>query len=292
VALPEPEQTTTVALTSGEVAVIAVPSERIFTSGIALQVRTPEIPIPPGVFTLAVYGAVDAPADGGIVTIAGALRDRIPLGTGRAVQVSIPFAGYDAPAVPAGTRVVTGIDPGIGAIGFQIVPAAKGMQPELLETVFDIEVEAILRPVGALSVEVTGESDTVSEARDLLSLTIDGRPIDPDVLTELPPGIYRLDASAGDLLSYAANVGIERAEITRVVLEAERPKAQVRINVPSVAEVFWNGSRRTERTLTVEPGTHTVLIRLGDFSLSRRIDLEAHGEYEVGIDLDILLKQN
>jgi len=281
-----------VVLSAGEVAVIAVPSERIFTSGIALQVRTPGIPVPPGVFTLAVYGAVDAPVDPGIVTIAGTLRDRIPLGTGRTIQVSIPFAGSDAPAVPAGTRVVTGVDPRIGAVGFQIVPAAKGMQPELLETVFEIEIEPILRPLGGLAVEITGESDTVAEARELLSLTIDGTQIDADEGTELPPGIYRLDATAGDLLSYTANVGIERAKITRVVLQAERPKAQVRINVPSVAEVFWNGSRRTERSLTVDPGTHTVLIRLGDFSLSRRIDLEAHGEYEVGIDLDILLKQN
>ncbi|MFP4153740.1 MAG: hypothetical protein ACLFR8_02395 [Alkalispirochaeta sp.] len=290
--LPEPEETTSIVLGSGEVAVISVPPERIFTSGIALRVLPTETLVPPGVFTLAVYGAVDAPDETGIVTIAGALQDRIPLGTERAIPISVPFVGHDEPAVPPGTRVITGIDPDIGAIGFQIVPATKGMQEELLETRFEIEVEAILRPVGALEIEIIGENDTVAEAREILELAIDGTPIDPELRTELPPGIYRLDATAGDLISHTANVGIERAEITRIVLEAERPKAQVRINVPSVAEVFWNGSRRSERSLTVDPGTHTVLIRIGDFSISRRIELSPNGDYEVGIDLDILLKQN
>nr|MDA3949973.1 hypothetical protein [Spirochaeta sp.] len=94
------------------------------------------------------------------------------------------------------------------------------------------------------------------------------------------------------LLSHTANVGINRARIEEVVLTAEIPRAAIRINVPSVADVFWNGERVTDRSLSVEPGIHTVLIRLGDFSLSQQLELEPNGEYEVGMDLDILLKQN
>jgi hypothetical protein len=291
--LPEPNSIHEATLTGGTVAVIDVSGDRRFTSGINVRIRSrSSVPIQPGQFTVALYSAVDAPDESGVVTLAGSLIDRFPVTNASTIEIVVPFAGYTAPAVPAGTRNVNPIDPTIGAIGIQLVPSGKGMSSETMSTEFSIEVAPVLRPVGGIFVELNGEPDVVADALERLSLEIDGNSVEVGQVIEVPPGIYRLTANADDLLSYTANVGVERASIREVTLTVERPRARVRLSVPSVADVFWNGERTTGSTLSVEPGIHTVLIRLGDFSLSRQLELEPDGDYEVGVDLDILLKQN
>lgn len=291
--LPEPNSVHETTLTGGTVAVIDMSQERRFTSGVYLRIRSQStVPLQPGQFTIALYSAVDAPDESGVVTLAGSLIDRVPITNVSTIEIAIPFAGYPAPTVPAGTRSVDPIDPAIGALGVQLVPSGKGMSPETMNSEFALEVAPVLRPVGGIFVELDGEADVVADALEQLTLEIDGNSVEVGQVIEVPPGIYRLTANADDLLSYTANVGVERASIREVVLTVERPKARVRLSVPSVADVFWNGERITGSSLSVEPGTHTVLIRLGDFSLSRRLELEPNGDYEVAVDLDILLKQN
>lgn len=292
VTVPPPEESASFTLTSGKVGVLDLPPEQRFIQGVELSVRTTQALPAPGLFTLVVYSAVDAPDGDGVVSVAGRLEDRVPLGTTPAVSIALSFEGYEAQSVPAGTRVISGIDPNIGAIGVQIVPTGKVMSPDVMATEFEVVVTPTVRPVGALIVTIDGEAETVEDALEILELSVSGTPIEPNELHEFSPGIYRLEASAGDLLSYTANVGIDRAVVRDVTLLAERPRARVRLNVPSVADIFWNGARVTDETMSVEPGVHTVLIRLGDFSLSRRLELEPNEEYEVGIDLDILLKRN
>jgi hypothetical protein len=281
-------------LSGGQVVVLTLPPDRLFTSGMDVRIRPADGETPvPGSFTVAVYAAVDAPAEEGVVNIAGSLQERLPLGNTSSLALTIPFRGYQLPTPPAGTRVLDPVDPAIGPVGIQIVPASKGLSPEGARARFTVEITPRLRRIGALVVRIdSDEPATAREAREILVLTVDGNPIEPDTLVELTPGIYRLEAQAGDLLSYTANVGIDRAQVEEVVLSAEIPRAAIRINVPSVADVFWNGERVTDRSLSVEPGSHTVLIRLGDFSLSQQLELEPNGDYEVGMDLDILLKQN
>ncbi|MFA7567904.1 MAG: hypothetical protein WCY01_12810, partial [Alkalispirochaeta sp.] len=204
----------------------------------------------------------------------------------------VSFSGAERQVVPAGTQLITDVDPKIGAIGVQIVPTAKGMSQELLDTVFSLRLAPVLRPKGGLIVHLGGDEDAIPQAVEVLEIKVDGRTVKPEVIQEFDPGIYRLTAHAGDYLSYTANVGIERGRVREETLIIRRPRATVRINVPSVAEVFWNGELISPSEISVESGEHTLLIRLGDFSLSKKVYLEPNGDYQLGVDLDILLKQN
>jgi hypothetical protein len=144
-----------------------------------------------------------------------------------------------------------------------------------------------------LVVSLSGEPDVVERAAGILTISLDGDPVSPDELMEVDPGIYRLEAQAGDFLAYTSNVGIERGRVRTVVLEATEPQATVRLSVPSVADVYWNGNLVvSRRDMSVSPGIHSLIVRLGDFSVSRKVELAANERYVIGIDLDILLNQD
>jgi hypothetical protein len=291
--VPPPDRNIEISIGSGDVAVISVPEDQIFTAGLDIRLRPPsDVQISPGMFSLVIYAAVDAPDEDGVVTIGGTQREQIPITTSATLPVVVGFSGEDRPSTPAGTRFVPDVDPRIGDVGIQLVPITKGMSQELLETTFTLRVAPVVRPKGGLVVHIDGEEDAVSAALEVLRISVDGLPLEEGTVGEFSPGIYRLTAEAGDYLSHTANVGIERGVIRELTLTARQPRAQVRINVPSVAEVFWNGELVSDQIMSVEPGAHTLLIRLGDFSLSRRVELEPNGDYQLGVDLDILLKRN
>lgn len=287
-------------LEAGQVLLIDIDSEFPFVEGLLIRVIPPDdIAIPPGAFSVAVYGQVDpAVAETrGFTTLGGREAGTRPLGIsgtenasrGETIQVGLhpEFAG---------SGDFQRIDPTLGAVAIQVVPVMKGMSAGLENATFRLEVDPIIREEGVLEITVTGETPDVRDrAHEELKLHINDIPIEPDRRYFFDPGIYRLTADAGDYLQHQENIGIEIAHITTLTLQAREPRAYLRVQVPSVADVFVDGVR-LERTHTppIEhpPGSYMLLIRLGDFSISRRLVLEANEEYDIGLDLDILIKQN
>jgi len=280
-----------VRLSAGQVLLVLPDEDYPFVAGIAIRVESGASPVGQD-YALSVFGSVDPPASPGINNLAGVeLASTVLAASGRTTIV-VPFQNSSGIASVPGAMVADSADPATGAVAVQLVPIMKGMSSEALGRSVPVQVRPILRPVGALRVRLAGDPGVVERARADLNLVIDGRPVETDVLLELSPGIYRLRATASDLLDYTGNVGIEMGRVEEVVLPVEEPQAQVRFAVPSVAEVFFDGERVRGRSITVPPGTHTVLIRLGDFSVSRQVALDRDGTYRIGLDLDISVNRD
>lgn len=284
----------TVEMRAGEVVTLEfVPDER-FVQAVRIEVRLPrEVTLPPGTFSVDVYDRVDSDAPSGLTTIAGRRLLAQPV-AGAAVAISVPVSreGAGAPA-SVGTFVTGTADRTVGMLAFQLTPLSKGTAIDLDAVPVTVRVSTELRPVGALAFALEGEQEAIDRARPLLVVSIDGRAIDPFEVTELAPGIYRVFAAAGDYLERATNVGINQGELRTIDLAVELPTATVTVALPSVAELFWNGELVGRgASLEVEPGFHTVVIRLGDFSVTRRLELLADRSYEIGLDLDISVDQD
>lgn len=277
----------------GQLAVIAVAPEALrFVESLVIEVTPPEAAPPTGSFSVGVFGSVDAPAETGVVNLAGVPLTTVPLGAGRS-RIVVPFRD-SLDVTPAAGSTRTGLaDPNTGAVAVQLIPVAKGLSESAARAGYAVSITPNLRAVGALEITLSGDQSILPEAREILSVTLDGVPVDIDTVLERTPGIYRLEARAGDYLEYTSNVGIDQGRIHRMTLEAREPRATVRLSVPSVAEVFWNGEFMEQReSFTVAPGRHDVVIRLGDYSVSRRVSLEVNETYEVAINLDILLNRD
>tara|TARA_B100000614_G_scaffold237485_1_gene235737 strand:- start:412 stop:1404 length:993 start_codon:yes stop_codon:yes gene_type:complete len=278
---------------AGQVLLVTVEPDSVrFFDGITVEVAAADGSPRPGSFSVAVYGGVDTPPDTGFTNLAGRVLGTVPIGRGTRQRILVPV--HQPPQQPdAGTQVTSPLDPNIGALAIQLVPVTKGMDATSLQTTYSLTISPRLRPVGALQVTLEGDAELLARTEELLSVTLDGEPIAPGTIVERAPGIYRLEARAGDYLDYTSNVGIDQGRLRSVPLEPREPRASVRLSVPSVAEVYWDGELITRRGgFEVPPGEHGVTIRLGDFSVSRQVILEANQGYEVGIDLDILFKRD
>jgi hypothetical protein len=278
-------------LRAGQVLVVTVDPAYPFVSGI-------EFVVDPGdrsfqqEFSFSLFGSVDPPVDRGIANLVGVDLASSVLTGALPRSFTVPFVDSGSVSSAPGAVRTTPADPSTGAIAVQLVPIMKGMTSESVSRDVGVVVRPLIRQVGALRVRLDGEPDVVDRALDRLEIDVNGTAIDPEQLVELPPGIYRLRAVAGDLLDFTGNVGIEAGRIEVLTLPVEEPRANVRFNVPSIADVFWNGERVRGSTISAPPGTHTLVIRLGDFSVSRRVELEGDGRYRIGLDLDILVNRD
>lgn len=278
-------------ISSGDVLLFTIPEAALrFMTGVELTVSTNDPDGAPGSYSTAIYAAVDPPQENGVQNLAGQRLGTFPLTEPAGQRFFVPFGAADSGAERGVTRAA---DPQIGDFAVQLVPIMKGMDSEALSTAYSVTITPRLRPIGALRIELDGNEDLLRRTRAELSITLNGDEIDEETVIERAPGIYRLEARAGDFLDTTANVGIEQGRLREIVLEPEEPAATIRVSVPSVAEVYWNGARVVDHdTFTAAPGEHSIMIRLGDFTVSRSIELDAHESYELAIDLDILMKRN
>lgn len=258
---------------------------------------------PPGGFSLLVFGDVDPPPKElledtpGYVSLSGRRLARIPLHPGHSETVTIGITS-SRPAtgetIPALDDVSATADLSRGALALQMVPAAKGFLPGRGDYSHLLRVEPVVPPLGGVVIDLDGDEALLEETRPLLSLSLEGREIFPGTLSFLAPGIYQLEARAGQYLKHLQNVGVERATTTRIILEPHEPRSFLVFRLPSVAEVFLDGELlplHGETPLERPPGRYMLFIGLGDFFISRSVLLKPHKRYEVGLDLDVLIEE-
>lgn len=291
--LLEADTARSVTLVAGQVLLVQLdPDDARFISGISIELTTPRS-VTSGVLTAHMYAGVDPPPENGMSNLAGMSLGNIAIGPAPRQELLVPISGADPDQPRPGVARLSAADPSIGAIAVQIVPGMKSVDEDALRSPVTLTVRPQVRPVGGLLVELQAEASILEQARSIVELSIDGRTITAGQIAELPPGIYRLVAQAGELLNETVNVGIEQAELRRVVLRPREPVARVRLSVPTVADVYWNGSLvQPNGIMEVAPGEHSIMIRMGDFSVSRQMTLLANDTYEVAIDLDILLNRD
>lgn len=273
-------------------ALVIVPEgDSLFVEGLALTIEPNRERPGSFAFSVTVYDSVDVTPTGEPVTLAGRPRAEVIVADNTPRFLAVPF-GDVPPETRADVIWTEAADPTRGAVAIHIVALGKGIEGAA-EAAATVSVAPRLRPVGAVVVELGGEPAALGPARAAFSGRIDGRPITLGEPLLLPPGLYRVDADAGAFLSTRTNVGVEIGDITTVVVEARLPRATVRVALPSVAELFVDGvRRRTGQPLELLPGSHTVSIRVGEYIINRTLDLVANEEYELGLSLDILFKQD
>lgn len=285
-------------LEAGQVLLISIPEQFPYVEALRLRLSlTEEAILPSGAFSISVYSAIDpGMADtSGFVTFAGRSLGTVPVAKDQTYTIPVQNPHSTHTRDEASQEIFLEADPKIGVLGIQIAPAMKGLGANLENLRFLLEIAPILTHRGGIKIELTGEDEVLSGAREALRITLNGEPVSEKELYFREPGIYRLDVDGGDYLRHSENVGIQSARTATVLLEAREPRAFLTVHVPSVAEIFLGGRRiiTTDRSVIEHPpGSYTLMIRVGDFVISRRVHFEAHREYQIGLDLDILIKEN
>lgn len=284
------QEAQTYQITGGQVVVLQEPAHPHWVEGIQIAVAPAgQRALPTGAFSLVVFTHVDVDEflPEGIVTLAGRQRESLML-VGRQQSVRIPLRNRTT-----GAMATSSVPMDQGHIGVQVIPIMKGIPADVANTPFTITITPQLSIRGGVEVFITGEAELMARADRELELRMNNHPMERTGITVIPPGIYRLTARLGNTLELTRNVAVEAATITRVMLELEYVYGSLRFNLPELAEAFIDGEQvNTQEEATRPPGTYGLLIRVGEYTIRRQIQLGPRELYEVGLDMDILVRRD
>lgn len=281
-----------------EILAVEIDADRRFLHGVELEVHVPAAARnQPG--SVAVSGLVSlTPApERGVMSLRGARVLQEPLLRAQRVYYQIPVYPDADLRSSADTRVLEKIVPPESfPLVLTFTDIAKGSSIQQDSATFTVRVRPIVRDLGAVSLrfrtEVGEEVYTGDDELGDVILRIDGTVVDA-VRSELvlPSGLHTIELRSDTYLESSRTFGVERGRVTELSVPLVRPKAIVRLDAPRGAVVFVDGQKVEESVVELPEGEHTALVRIGDYSVSRRFTVARKKSYIISVSLDIIVNE-
>ena len=179
----------------------------------------------------------------------------------------------------------TEIDPQRLPIMGTILPVMKGIPNSFYRETFTIIGKPMVSDTGALSIRLSNDLP--------VTVLINGEerpnPTEPIILE---PGIHRVETISAYYEPLSLQVGIEQGKSTEVLLDLKKKVPRISFEAPETASVYLNGEKiqDTSKIREVSAGEHVVVMSLGEYSLTRSINVEAGHVYHVQLFMDIVIK--
>lgn len=209
------------------------------------------------------------------------------------VYVNIPIK---ANAIQPSPETIT-FDTPIPAKDFPLIvtvlPVAKGLPSSVSNSTFVVKVSPILEDKGLLTLDVTEKGNPPSFP---YNLTIDDQPVNLNPAGyELASGVHHLTITSDHYKEITKTFGIDKGQTTTITISLERLVPTIVFEAPDNAEIFLDGQKLEnvpKKPMKVTEGEHTVIIREGNYSLTKKFSVERGKSYKVSLFLDILVQEN
>ncbi len=176
---------------------------------------------------------------------------------------------------------------------FAVMPIMKGIPDRASGAVFSTQVRPIFKNLGKLVVVPVDETGPLPE--DDFRLFIDDKPHPFDRRGfNIEPGMHRLRMEKDGYAPFVSTVGLDRGRVSRVEAFFRKNASFLRINAPTGSRVFLDG-RSVEpggKDMTVEPGEHTLSMKIGDYQTNKKFLVEPGKSYGISLFLDILINED
>jgi len=173
-----------------------------------------------------------------------------------------------------------------GALIFRLLPIMKGL-PENIETLqFTVKVKPILTDEGGMRLKIEYPEAAVKP----VSVRIDEMLIaNPESLQILSPGPHHLSVVSDDYRNEVRVFTVESARVTDLAVAMQGTTPRVYLVAPENASIVLDGqpALNTREPLTIEPGDHTILFKIGDYELAKQITIEKGHDYTISMIIDI-----
>ena len=198
-----------------------------------------------------------------------------------------------------GTDVITPRDfkNSFSPIVIAMLPVMKGIPEHLLRESISVKVTPFYPDRGNLSIDVFERSNSPLNNNNPRKITdyrlfVDNRLIDNTSGIQenliLPIGIRRIRIEKDGYIPFEESFLVKNNEKNTLVAHLTRESPHVVIQAPPEAQIFINGVQHRQREFSnLGVGEHTFLLRLGEYSISRRINLEKGKRYLIDILLEL-----
>lgn len=283
-----------------DIAALQIGGETRFLKAVRLEVQVPSnIREFAGGLALYLYSNLAPTPEERVMTLTGTRQFFEGLPRANRFFVVVPTRSDHGLSGAADTFLVDpALSPEAFPIAFAILPVMKGLPSQVEEATFSIRAHRVLFNEGALQLQVVdseGNRVTMEEAgRREFRIRLNGSELAYDTNEiVLAPGLHEVELVSEVYENRNVTVGIERGSVSTLVMELVRPRSRLTIEAPQGSEVFIDGSRLEEPfgQVTVSPGEHTVLFRVGDYTVSRNISVQPKRDYNISLSLDILVSE-
>ena len=174
-----------------------------------------------------------------------------------------------------------------------ILPVMKGVPDYLFLEKFRIKISTEWPETGKLELKVFAESlDKKNNEIFEYDLLIDGKKYEYEREFILNTGIHNISLIKKGFITYNENITVKTNEkrVLEVILKRNNP--EITVFSPAESDLYIDGSiQNTKKINNLLPGEHTILFKLGEYSLSRKISLEEGKKYVVNLLLDIEINE-
>jgi len=169
-----------------------------------------------------------------------------------------------------------------------VLPVMKGIPDVLLDETIKIKTVFIYPDKGDLLVNVfEGKKNGSDKIKDF-KLFIDNKPYENTENISLSTGVKKIRIEKEGFIPFEQSVVINRNEKSTISAVLVKKMPHVVILAPSEAEVYFDGNLTSQKELTnLNEGEHTIIFKLGQYSLSRKMALENGKKYTINLLLDI-----
>lgn len=251
-----------------------------------------------GALSLSILGPINTGEHSGIAEVVGEeLLDRPILRGGKSFFQVVLREDARPDASPAVTRVGTIVPAQSFPIALSVLPRMKGLTSTLQNAEFTVAVRPVTRDIGAISLRYVREDGSLYDASSArapaFELLIDDEPVDVANEYLLQPGLHRIMLRSDRFQDQDITVGVDRGRNVDVDLPLDLALATVNYTAPRGASVYVNGTALDDTTgdFTVPPGEHTIVVVLGDYTVTRRIRVEEQRTYSVSVTMDIEVEE-
>jgi hypothetical protein len=175
---------------------------------------------------------------------------------------------------------------------FRLMPVVKGLSAELENMVFNFTIRPILSDEGA--VRIIPRYPAQLRGRPF-TLLINDKPVEN--LSEellLKEGEHNLVVLSDDYRNESRRFAVERAKTLDLVIELQDPTPLIIFEGPQNVLVFLNNVpvARDGAPIQVEPGTHEVRFRIGDYTVTKTLGIQRGKTYRVALAVDLTIQES
>ena len=284
----------TVSLGSNGSVIVNLGKDTRFLRGIELELTAPQNWLAyRGSLAMLVYADLDHQPSRGIIDMEGRriAFDPLPNKVKSVYQIPIRSA-HGLRTSPYAVVIQGSVLPPSFPILFRLMAIIKGMNEELESMNFTLTAKPIFTDEGAVKIsyrypqQLRGKQFTV-----LIDDVVIENPSEERLLKE---GEHHLVVLSEDYRNESRRFMVERAKTIDLVIELQDPTPLIVFESPGNARIFLNNNpvSRDSGPIPVEPGVHEARFHIGDYTLTKTINVQRGKTYKIAVSVGIDIDEN
>ena len=252
----------------------------------------------PGALSLLLLTTGSLSERAGVAEVNGAVLLSQPLIRAGKLTVQIPLHPEAEVNASAAVTVLDHVlSPNDLPLAMTVLSLMKGLPPQIAADKFSVVVRPVARRIGSVRIlfvhEDGSEFQTASHLAPEFDLQIDGVPVQIESEYLLEPGLHRLSLISERYQDQDLTIGIEQAQSARLRVPLLPALATVSYTAPRGSRVYVDGHALEAETgvFTAPPGEHTIVVVVGDYTVTRRFSVEEGREYNLSVTMDVAIEE-